>query len=68
MAESELPPLKAMDESNADEHDASKETYRSFKYALPFSMPRRQEQFLRRHTTHIELISIMIYVIALALG
>jgi hypothetical protein len=31
MAESELPPLKKMEESNATDHDASKETYKSFK-------------------------------------
>lgn len=68
MAESQLPPLKAMDEGDAKDHDASKETYKSFKYALPISMSRRQERFLGRFTAHVEPVSMIIPITVLALG
>lgn len=68
MAESQLPPLKAMDEGDANDHDASKETYKSFKYALPFSMSRRQEQFLGRFIAHIEAVFTIISDIVITLG
>lgn len=67
MAESELPPVKAMDESNAKDHDASKETYKSFKYALPFLMSRWQELFSGRFIAHIEPVFMIISVIAFTL-
>jgi hypothetical protein len=67
MAESELPPLKKMEEGNANDHDASKETYKSYKYALPFSMSRRQKQFLGRFTAHIDPVVVIMSIIVLAL-
>jgi hypothetical protein len=68
MAESQLPPLKAMDEGDAKDHDASKETYKSFKYALPTSTSRRQEQFLGQCTVHVEPVFAIIPIIAFTLG
>lgn len=68
MAESELPPLKKMEEGNANEHDATKETYKSYKYALPFSMSRRQDQFFGLLAAHIEPVFMIMSIIVLTSG